>query len=88
MLEEYNNLQNSDVWKIHLTIAINFIFSRNVKEECLMHSNSDNVKFTPSRDENDVIDKLFKSLCPIYQENLETSMKASNFIFDSVQLLY
>ena len=53
-----------------------------------MHSNSGNVKFTPSRDENDVIDKLFKSLCTIYQENLETSMKASNFIFDSVQLLY
>ena len=74
--------------EIHSTIAINFIFSRNVKEECLMHSNSDNVKFTPSRDENDVIDKLFKSLCTIYQENLETSMKASNFIFDSVQLLY
>ena len=53
-----------------------------------MHSNSGNVKFTPYSDENDVIDKLFRSLCTIYQGNLETSMKASNFIVDSVQLLY
>ena len=53
-----------------------------------MYSNSGNVKFTPYSNENDVIDKLFKSLCTIDQHNLETSMKASNFIFDSVQLLY
>ena len=53
-----------------------------------MHSNSGNIKLTPDNDANDVIDKLFKSVRSIYQENLETSMKESYFIFDSVQLLY
>ena len=53
-----------------------------------MHSNSGNIKLTSDNDANDVIDKLFKSLRSIYQENLETSMKESDFIFDSVQLLY
>ena len=53
-----------------------------------MHSNSGNIKLTPHNDANDVIDKLFKSLRSIYQENLETSMKENYFIFDSVQLLY
>ena len=47
-----------------------------------------NTKFTPYSDPNDVIDKLLKSLRSRYQENLETSMKGSDFIFDSVQLLY
>ena len=51
-----------------------------------MHSNSGSIKFTPYRDANDVIDKLFKSLCAIYQEQQETPMKGSDFIFDSVQL--
>ena len=47
-----------------------------------------NIKFTPYSDPNDVINKLLKSLRSRYQENLETSMKESDFIFDSVQLLY
>ena len=57
-LEEYLNkiepylrsiiidLQNSDTWKIQLTIAINFIFSKDAEEERLMHSDSYNIKFT------------------------------------------
>ena len=53
-----------------------------------MRSNSGNIKFIPYSDTNDVIDKLFKSLRSLYQGNLETSMKGSDFIFDSVQLLY
>ena len=46
-----------------------------------MHSNSGNIKL-------DVIEKLFKSLRSRYQENLGPSMKGSDFIFDSVQLMY
>ena len=32
--------------------------------------------------------KNFKSLCSKYQENLETSMRESDSIFDSVQLMH
>ena len=31
------NLQNSDTWKIQLTIAINFISSKDSEEKCVMH---------------------------------------------------
>ena len=82
------DLQNSDAWKIQLTIAINFISSRDSEEERVMHSNSGEIKFTPYSDANDVIEKLLKSLRSSYQENLETSMKGSDFISDSVQLMY
>ena len=37
------DLQNSDTWKIHLTIAISFIPSK-VDEERLMHAKSENVE--------------------------------------------
>ena len=66
------NLQNSGAWKIQLIIAINFVSSKDVAEERVMHSNSGNTKFTPYSDTNDVIDKLFKSFRSIYQGNLET----------------
>ena len=39
-------------------------------------------------DANEVFDELFESLHSRYQGNLETSMRAKDFIFDSVQLMY
>ena len=56
------DLQNSDALKIQLTTAINFISSKDDEEERVMHSSSDNIKFTPYSDAHDVIEKLFKSL--------------------------
>ena len=53
-----------------------------------MHTSSCNIKFTPYNDANDVIEKRFKSLRSRYQENLETSIKGSDIIFYSVQLMY
>ena len=53
-----------------------------------MHSASDNIKFTPYNDANEVVNELFESLRSKYQDNLEISMRGSDFIFDSVQLMY
>ena len=39
-----NNLKKSDTWKIQLTIAINFISSKDNDEEHVMNSKSDRVK--------------------------------------------
>ena len=39
-----NNLKNSDSWKTQLTVAINFISSKNNDEERVMHSKSDNIE--------------------------------------------
>ena len=52
------DLQNSDPWKIQLTIAINCISSKDSEEEHAMHSNSGNIKFTPYSDANGVTEKL------------------------------
>ena len=52
-----------------------------------MYSTSDNKKFTPYIDANDVIDELFKSLHSSNQGNLETSMSRSDFIFDLAYLM-
>ena len=82
------NLQNSDTWKMKLTIAIDFISSKDSEEEHVMHSCSKNIKFTTYIYVNDVIEKLFKSLRSKYQNGLETSMKVSDFVFNSVQLMY
>ena len=55
---------------------------------CAMHSTSNKIKFTPYSDVNEVIDELYESPRSIYQGYLETSMRGSYFIFDSVQLMY
>ena len=54
------DLQNSDTWKIQLTIAINFIPSRDTEEEHVMHSNSNSIKFTSYNDANEVVNELFR----------------------------
>ena len=81
-------LQNSKTSKIQLTISINFISSKDAEEEPVMHSKSNNIKFTSCNDANEVVNELFDSLCSRYQRNLETSMRVSDFIFESVQLMH
>ena len=61
------DLQSSDTWKIQLTIAINFISSKDAKEDRIMHSISNNIKFTSCYDSNEVVDELFGSLRSWYQ---------------------
>ena len=47
-----------------------------------MHSKSNNIKFTSYANKN--VDELLKSRNSRYQDNLETSMRVSDTIFDSV----
>ena len=82
------DLQKSDTWKIQLTIATNCISSKDAKEERVIHSRSDNTKFTSYNDGNEIIDEVTESLLSRYQGNLETSMRGNDFIFDSVELMY
>ena len=82
------SLQNSDTWKIQLTIATNFISSKDSEEERVLDSRIDNINSTSYSEVNDVVNELFKSLPSKYQDDLETSMKRSDFIFDSVELMY
>ena len=53
-----------------------------------MQSRSYNIKFTSYNAANQVVDELFESLRSRYQENLEASMRGSDFLFESVQVMY
>ena len=53
-----------------------------------MHLKNGNIEFMSYDNVNEVVDELFESLISRYQIGLETSMRGSDFIFDSVQRLY
>ena len=59
---------------------MNFISSKDAEEERVIHSKTDNVEFMSYDNVNDIVSR--------YQDNLQTSMRESDFIFDLVQLLY
>ena len=88
MRDIITDLQESYTWKIELTISISSIFSKEFEAERAMHAKSDNKEFMTYDNANDIFDELFESLLPNYQESLETSLKGSDFVIDSVHLLY
>ena len=82
------DLQEYHSWKIQLTIAINLISSKDVKEKHAMYLMSENIKFKSCYIVNDIVDELLKTFLSRYKNNLKVSMRIINFIFDSVQLLH
>ena len=78
----------SGEWKIQLTMPINFVSSLDPTEIRTMDSKSDNVEIKMGNETNDIIKKLFESFLKNYQKDLEEKMKDSNFVFESVDLLY
>ena len=67
-----------------MSIVVNFISSKDNDEGHVMHSKSDDKKIKINEKVGEVIKKNFKSLLKRYQNNLETSMRGSDFIFDCV----
>ena len=65
------NIQKSDTWKILLTIAINFIFSKNIDEEHEIYSKSSNIEFMTCNNVNEVVNELFESSLLRYEIDLE-----------------
>ena len=82
------NTLKTDTWNIQLTIATHIISSKDVDEECVIYSKSNKIEFKTYSNANGVVNKLFESPLFRYQIGIETSMRRSNFIFDSIQLLY
>ena len=75
-------------WKIRLTMGINFISSKDLRETCTMYARSDNIKIMMGSETNDIIEKLRESHLQRCQERLEDSMRRSEFVCDSVGLMY
>ena len=58
-LKDINNLKKFGKWKIQLTIAINFIFSRDGNdEELVIHSKSDNIEILMHDKADEVIENV------------------------------
>ena len=75
-------------WKIQLAMSINFISSKDSDEIHNMHTKNDNIEIIMGSETNEIIEKLRQSLLQKYQEGLEEPMRGSEFIHDSVDLLY
>ena len=69
-------------------MSIKFISSRDSNETRIMHTKSDNIEIMMGSETNDIIEELRESLLQKCQEVLEESMRGSEFIIDSVDLLY
>ena len=69
-------------------MQISFISFLDSGEICTMDSKSDNIEITIDNEADDIIKELFESFKKRYQEGLETKMKGSQFVFESVDLLY
>ena len=67
---------------------MNFLSFRFNDEQCVLHSKSDNLEILINNKVDKVIKKLFQSFLFKYQNELEKSMKGSNFIFHCVHLSY
>ena len=80
--------ETSSEWKIQLTIAINFISSKDSDETRAMHTKSNNVEIMIGSETDEIIEDIFESFLQKYQEGLEESMRGSEFFYDSVDVLY
>ena len=70
--------ETSSEWKIQLTMAINFISSKASDETRTMHTKSNNVEIMIGSE----------SFLQKYQEGLEESMRGSDFVYGSTDILY
>ena len=69
-------------------MEINFVSSKDSDEIRIMHTKSDYIDVLMGSKTNDILKELFKSLLQKYQEGLKESMRGSESIFDSANLLY
>ena len=94
LIEKYlreliNYYKNKGEWKVQLIAEINFISLKPRSDETrIMHTRSDNIEITIGKDNDEIIEELFKSFIQKYEENLQNKMRGSDFEFDGVNFLY
>ena len=69
-------------------MAINFISFKDSDETRTMHTRSNNVEIMVGSETNEIIKHLFESFLQKYQVGLEESTRGSEFVYDSVNVLY
>ena len=69
-------------------MAINFIFSKDSDEIGTTQAKSKNVEIIMGSETDEIIVDLLDSFLQKYQEELEESLRGSEFVYDSVDALY
>ena len=83
-----DHLQTQGEWEIQLTMAIDFISSKDSDETRTMHTKNDSKEILIGNETYEVITEFFDSLLQKYKKDLKELMKESELIFNSVDLLY
>ena len=72
-----------------MTAEINFISLKPGSDETrITHTRSDNIEIMIGKDNDEIIEDLFKSFLQKYEENLQNKMRRPDFEFDGVNFLY
>ena len=74
------------VWKIQISMHVNFIFSKDTGETRTIYVWSDNVSIMQGSDTYDIITEIFRSFLHNYQEEL-TKIKGRDFVFGGVEIV-
>ena len=74
------------VWKIQISMHVNFISSKDTGETRTIYVWSDNVSIMQGSDTDNIIREIFRSFLRNYQEELKIN-KGSNLVFESVDLM-
>ena len=75
-------------WKAQLIVEINFVSLKPGSDETrIMRTRSDNIEITIGKDNDEIIEELFKSFIQKYEENLQNKMKGLDFEFDGGNFL-
>ena len=88
-----NDPKTQGEWKIELTMAIDFMFSKDSKsykdsnENSSLHTKRDNIETIIGNETNKIIEEFFDSRLERCQEGLKESMKQGGFAFGSLDLL-
>ena len=88
MIYMINDHKTRKEWKILLTMQISFISSKDSEEIHTMHTKSNNIEIMMGNETVEIVEKLFESPLQNYQKDLEESMRGSEFVCDSIDLLY
>ena len=69
-------------------MTTNFMSSKDSNETWAMHTKSNNIEIMIGNETDEIIRELFQSLLQKNQDELKESMRGSEFVFDSIDLLY
>ena len=86
--EQKNNRDVSNESKIPLNMGVNFVSSNDTGEIRTFYVNSDNEEIRSGNQTDEIMTKLFESFLNNYLKEEKILRNGSNFIFESVKILY